>query len=179
MANLYYDLNDYFYESNDFPIDDYKQVRNSRNFTGKVVLTTGSSSGIGEGIVKLFSVLGASVVVTGLNATEITRVAEECQELSPNKLKPLEIVADLTKTDDVNRLLNETIKTFGKLDVLVNNAGVLKLSPLRDPNFMHVFDQTISINLRAYLELSQLAVPYLDKTNGTIISTSSIASSLP
>ncbi|CAG2169440.1 unnamed protein product, partial [Oppiella nova] len=179
MANLYYDLNDYFYESNDFPIDDYKQVRNSRNFTGKVVLTTGSSSGIGEGIVKLFSILGASVVVTGRNATEITRVVEECQELSPNKLKPLEIVADLTKTDDVNRLLNETIKTFGKLDVLVNNAGVLKPSPLRDPNFMHVFDQTISINLRAYLELSQLAVPYLDKTNGTIISTSSIASSLP
>ena len=87
MANLYYDLNDYFYESNDFPIDDYKQVRNSRNFTGKVVLTTGSSSGIGEGIVKLFSILGASVVVTGRNATDISRVAKEAQQLSPYKLK--------------------------------------------------------------------------------------------
>src|SRR6185437_3382131 len=81
-ANIYYDLSN----------EDYSDVQNSRNFTGKVVLTTGSSSGIGEGIVKLFSVLGASVVVTGRNATEITRVAEECQELSPNKLKVFIII---------------------------------------------------------------------------------------
>jgi len=62
-------------------------VNNSRNFTGKVVLVTGSNSGIGEGIVKLFAMLGASVVVTGRNVTRIKRVGNEVQLLSPYKLK--------------------------------------------------------------------------------------------
>src|SRR5882757_9536898 len=73
--------------SADYPIDDYKAVANSRNFTGKVVLVTGSSSGIGQGIVKLFSVLGAQVVVTGRKEAEVQAVAKECQGLSPQKLK--------------------------------------------------------------------------------------------
>ncbi|CAG2100198.1 unnamed protein product [Medioppia subpectinata] len=71
--------------SND--IKAYFEVKNSRDFTGKVVLVTGSSSGIGEGIVKLFAILGANVVVTGRNETEIQRVAKEVLELSPKKLK--------------------------------------------------------------------------------------------
>ena len=67
--------------------DIYQQVRDSRNFTGKVVLVTGSNSGIGEQIVKLYSALGASVVVTGRKEADIRRVAKEVQELSPKKLK--------------------------------------------------------------------------------------------
>ena len=72
---------------NDFPTADYLAVKNSRNFTGKVVLVTGSSSGIGEGIVKLFSILGAKVVVTGRKEADVHKVAQEVQELSPQKLK--------------------------------------------------------------------------------------------
>ena len=69
--------------------DSYEAVKNSRNFTGKVVLVTGSSSGIGEGTVKLFSLLGAQVVVTGRNETRIKSVAEEVHKLSPHGLKVL------------------------------------------------------------------------------------------
>ena len=71
----------------DFPIEDYKHVIQSRNFTGKVILVTGSSSGIGEGIVKLFSILGANVVITGRKEADVHRVAQEVQALSPLKLK--------------------------------------------------------------------------------------------
>src|SRR5882757_1292481 len=71
------------FQSNDI----YQDVRDSRNFTGKVVLVTGSSTGIGEQITKLFSALGASVVVTGRKVADIQRVAKEVQELSPKKLK--------------------------------------------------------------------------------------------
>ncbi|CAG2169068.1 unnamed protein product, partial [Oppiella nova] len=81
------------------------------------------SSGIGEGITKLFSILGANVVVTGRKADDVQRVAKEVQDLSPKKLKPLEVVGDLTKTEFINTLIANTIKTFGKLDVLVNNAA--------------------------------------------------------
>ena len=78
-ANVFYDLSK----------EDYDNIKKSRDFTGKVVLVTGSNSGIGEGIVKLFSVLGANVVVTGRNAESVKNVSEEVQELSPKNLKVL------------------------------------------------------------------------------------------
>ena len=76
-ANIFYDLSN----------EEFNKVKDSRNFTAKVVLVTGSNSGIGEGIVKLFSILGAQVVVTGRNATSVKKVAQEVQQLSPKKLK--------------------------------------------------------------------------------------------
>ncbi|XP_054152625.1 3-oxoacyl-[acyl-carrier-protein] reductase FabG-like [Oppia nitens] len=147
--------------------------KNIYDFTDKVVLTTGSSSGMGEDIVKVFSQFGAHVVVTGRNATEIQRVANECEKLSPKKLKPLQVVADVSDDKQLADLLKKTIDTYGKLDVLVNNAGIGKPSPIANPKFMSVYDKIMSVNLRPYVQLSHLAVPYLMKTNGTIISISS------
>ncbi|CAG2107912.1 unnamed protein product [Medioppia subpectinata] len=169
----------FLYKNTKLNLNVFKNARNGRDFTGKVVLVTGSSSGIGEGIVKLFSALGANVVVTGRNADRVKRVAQEAQQLSPKKLKPLAIVADVTKNGDLNNLLNQTIKTFGKLDVLVNSAGLGIFSPVKDPNFMKVFDTLIKVNLRAYLRLTHLAVPYLEATNGTIISISAVMGMVP
>ncbi|CAG2165703.1 unnamed protein product [Oppiella nova] len=166
-------------KANDFSIDDYEEVKNSRNFTGKVVLVTGSSSGIGEGITKLFSVLGASVVVTGRKEADVQRVAQEVEKLSPYKLKPLQVVADLTKPQDVEHLINETIKAFGKLDVLVNNAGIYPTSSIGDSNLMEEWDQVFNIDLRAVVQLIHTALPHLEATNGTIIHISSIAGIAP
>ncbi|XP_054152627.1 3-oxoacyl-[acyl-carrier-protein] reductase FabG-like, partial [Oppia nitens] len=149
------------------------------DFTDKVVLTTGSSSGIGAGIVKLFAQLGANVVVTGRNATEIQQVANECENLSPKKLKPLQVVADVSDDKQLTDLLKKTIDTYGKLDVLVNNAGIGGLNPISDPKFMSAFDKIMSVNVRSFVQLSHLAIPYLMKTNGTIISTSSALSMAP
>ncbi|CAG2111055.1 unnamed protein product [Medioppia subpectinata] len=163
----------------DYPIEDYKAVAKSRNFTGSVVVVTGSSSGIGEGIVKLFSILGANVVVTGRTAPDVQRVAKEVQELSPLKLKPLEVVGDLTKTSDVNNLIDSTVKTFGRLDVLVNNAGIFKPTNITQTDLLSVWDQIFSIDLRAVVELIHRSVPHLEKTNGTIIDISAITAIAP
>jgi 3-oxoacyl-ACP reductase-like protein len=65
----------------------FEKVNHAMNFTGKVVLVTGSSSGIGAETVRLFSYLGAQVVVTGRNRTRINQVAYDCYQLSPYKLK--------------------------------------------------------------------------------------------
>ncbi|CAG2100199.1 unnamed protein product [Medioppia subpectinata] len=167
--------NQIFNKSNDFDIHHYKDVIQSRNFTDKVVLITGSSSGIGEGIAKLFAVLGAKVVVTGRKEADVHKVALELEKLSPYKIKPLEVAADLTESEDINRLVEQTIKTFGKLDVLVNNAGAGKATLIGDPDLLKSWDFTFGIDLRAVVELTHTAVPYLEKTNGTIIDTSSIA----
>ncbi|CAG2117481.1 unnamed protein product, partial [Medioppia subpectinata] len=149
------------------------------HFTGSVVVVTGSSSGIGEGIVKLFSILGANVVVTGRKAQDVQRVAKEVQELSPLKLKPLEVVGDLTKTSDVNNLINSTVQTFGRLDVLVNNAGIYPESHINQTDLLSVWDQIFAVDLRAVVELIHQSVPHLEKTNGTIIDISSIAAIAP
>ncbi|CAG2106406.1 unnamed protein product [Medioppia subpectinata] len=153
----------------DFDIDHYKAVGKSRDFTGKVVLVTGSSSGIGEGIVKLFSLLGASVVVNGRHADTVAKVAKVCQKWSPKQLKPLEVVADVGKPEDVERLIKTTIEHFGKLDVLVNNAGPYTTTNITQTDLLPIWDETFSVNLRAIVQLTQLAVPHLEKTNGSIV----------
>ena len=89
------------------------------------------------------------------------------------------MVADLTKNDDLNTLINKTIDTFGKLDVLVNNAGVYPISPISDPNLMQVFDQVFNTDLRAIVHTIHLSLPFMTKTNGTIINISSIAALHP
>ncbi|CAG2167102.1 unnamed protein product [Oppiella nova] len=159
--------------------DIYEEVRNSRDFTGKVVLVTGSSGGIGGQIVKLFSALGASVVVTGRREDRIKEIAEETHELSPKKLKPLEVVADLAKDADVERVFNETVKTFNRLDVLVNNAGVYTTANVTDNDFMDILDKLERVDVKASLQLIRLSVPYLQKTNGSIINIGSTISERP
>ncbi len=184
-ANIYYDMSN----------ESYEEVKESRNFTGKVVLVTGSSSGIGEGTVKLYSILGAKVVVTGRNETRIKEVAEECHKLSPHglkvvnvillynfynfNLKPLEVVADLTKQDDAKRLVDSTIKEYGKLDILVNNAGSSVLSYIKDDKILEEFDKVFNIDVRSVVEMIHLSLPYLEKSKGTIINISSIAGLTP
>ncbi|XP_054169319.1 17-beta-hydroxysteroid dehydrogenase 14-like [Oppia nitens] len=155
-------------------IDIYDEVRHSRDFNGKVVLVSGSSNGIGAQIVKLYSALGASVVVTGRKADEIHKTALVVQELSPKKLKPLEFIADLAKQDDLAKLLNETIRVFGKLDILVNNAGHFETAGLFEPNFQKSLDYFEHMDINGNIQLSRLAAPYLAKTRGNIVTITTV-----
>jgi len=93
--------------------------------------------------------------------------------------KPLEVVADLTKEDDVKRLVNSTINEYGKIDILVNNAGSGVLSAIRDDKILNEFDNVFNIDVRSIVELTHLSVPYLEKSKGTIINISSIAALSP
>ncbi|CAG2102130.1 unnamed protein product [Medioppia subpectinata] len=159
--------------------DIYSEVRNSRDFTGKVVLVTGSAGGIGEQIAKLYSALGAGVVITGRRADGLKRVAQECQQLSPTNLKAIEIPADLTNDDDLHRVFNETIKTFKRLDVLVNNAGVYLKANGTDDNFLDILDKSLKVDLKASLTLIRLFQPYLKQTKGNIVNITSVVTERP
>ncbi|CAH0579147.1 unnamed protein product [Chrysodeixis includens] len=139
------------------------------NFTGKVVIVTGSSSGIGAAIAIKFAEQGAKVAIVGRNKNKLNDVAKKCNN-------PLVIVADVTKEDDVKKIINETVKQFGKIDILVNNAGMGIETGITRENALEAYNTVMATNLHSVIHLTHLAVPYIIKTKGNIINISSIAS---
>lgn len=140
------------------------------SFTGKVVLISGASSGIGADAARHLSKLGAQVSLVGRNEQRLKEVAD--QIIKAGSTRPLPIVADVTK--DGERIINETVKHFGRLDVLVNNAGIFLSDSLPEFNVSE-YDRLMDTNLRSVIVLSHLAVPHLEKTKGNIINVSSEA----
>ncbi|CAH2094183.1 unnamed protein product [Euphydryas editha] len=139
------------------------------NFTDKVVIITGASSGIGAESAIAFSRAGAHVVVVGRNESKLKEVATKCTN-------PLVIRADVSIDDDAKRIVDETLKTFGQLDVLVNNAGLSNtMGTILQGDIMKSFDSIMSVNLRAVVHLTKLAAPHLIKSKGNIINISSVA----
>lgn len=154
-------------------------MANGRDFSGKVALITGSSSGIGAETAITLSKLGALVVITGRDCENVSKIAIQCQNVSPKQIKPLEIAADLTIDDDCKRLVETTIEKLGKLDILVNNAGAGTLTQFSDHNFINAFDTIIKLNLRSVIFVTQLSVKYLELTKGVIINMSSVLALKP
>ena len=151
----------------------------SLEFANKVVLITGSSSGLGAEMAREFAKQGASVVITGRNECRVHEVAAECNKLSPNQVKALQVTADVTKDEDCKRLVDTTVEKFGKIDVLVNNAGAGSFSTLDSPDLLKNLDHMYKLDIRSVVLMTQLAAPYLEKTKGAIVNTSSVCSLKP
>ncbi|XP_050353024.1 uncharacterized oxidoreductase SSP0419-like [Nymphalis io] len=142
------------------------------SFKNKVVIVTGASSGIGAAAAVAFSAAGARVVMVGRDNTKLKAVAAKCTN-------PLVIIADVSEDDDARRIVDETIKKFGQLDVLVNNAGLSVMASLLEGDMMKSYDTVMSVNLRAAVYLTNLAAPHLVKTKGNVVNISSVAGYLP
>ncbi|XP_013198759.2 3-oxoacyl-[acyl-carrier-protein] reductase FabG [Amyelois transitella] len=142
------------------------------SFENKVVVVTGASSGIGAATAIAFSKEGAHVVLVGRNQTKLNNVEAKCKE---NGNPPLVINADVSKPEDAERIIKDTVAKFGKLDVLVNNAGIITFSSVMAENALEVFDKILNTNLRAVVHLTKLAAPHLIKTKGNIVNVSSVA----
>ncbi|XP_047999361.1 3-oxoacyl-[acyl-carrier-protein] reductase FabG-like [Leguminivora glycinivorella] len=143
------------------------------SFSGNVVLVTGASSGIGAATAILFSKEGASVAIVGRNEEKLGNVAQKCAQAGA---QPLVIRADVSNEEEASTIVKKTVDRFGKLDVLVNNAGIVRMVPVADPNILKVFDEVMNTNLRSIVQLTSLAVPFLKETKGNIVNVSSIAS---
>ncbi|KPJ12937.1 3-oxoacyl-[acyl-carrier-protein] reductase FabG [Papilio machaon] len=142
------------------------------SFDNKVVIVTGSSSGIGAAAAITFAKEGAYVVIVGRNEEKMKNVSNKCECFGK---KPLVVKADISKDDEVKKIIDETIKRFGKLDILINNAGMFVPNDITSDNFMEGYDRVMNINLRAPVYLTHLAIPYLIKTKGNIVNISSVA----
>ncbi|XP_049878987.1 3-oxoacyl-[acyl-carrier-protein] reductase FabG-like [Pectinophora gossypiella] len=143
------------------------------SFANKVILVTGASSGIGASTAILFAKEGANVVMVGRDQTKLKTVSDKCAQVGK---KPLVIIADISKDDDARRIVKETIDKFGKLDVLVNNAGLNKPGSILDGKVLESYDKTFSVNVRAVIHLTSLAAPHLIKTKGNIVNVSGVIS---
>ncbi|KPI95966.1 PREDICTED: uncharacterized oxidoreductase YxbG-like [Papilio xuthus] len=142
------------------------------SFVNKVVIVTGSSSGIGAAAALAFAKEGANVVIVGRNEEKMKNVSDKCESFGK---KPLVVKADVSKDDEAKNIIDATINRFGKLDVLVNNAGMFVPNDITSDNFMDGYDRVMNINLRAPVYLTHLAIPHLITTKGNIVNISSIA----
>ncbi|KAJ8713151.1 hypothetical protein PYW08_008455 [Mythimna loreyi] len=143
------------------------------SFKNKVVVVTGSGSGIGAAAAVLFAEEGAHVVIVDYSETRANTTAGKCEQYG-NKV--LVIIADVSKQEDDEKIIKQTIETFGKLDVLVNNAGTVSQAKILDGTVLNTYDKIMNINLRSVVVLTSLAAPHLVKTKGCIVNTSSVAS---
>lgn len=135
------------------------------SYKGKVILITGASSGIGADAARHLAKLGAKVSIVGRNEKRLNEVVGEIKKSTSST--PLSIVADVAK--DAERIVNETIKHFGKLDVLVNNAGFGISDNVAEANLSE-FDRLFDTNVRAVINLTKLCVPHLEKSKGNVLS---------
>uniref|UniRef100_A0A0A9WFM9 3-oxoacyl-[acyl-carrier-protein] reductase FabG n=1 Tax=Lygus hesperus TaxID=30085 RepID=A0A0A9WFM9_LYGHE len=141
------------------------------NFTGKVVLITGASSGIGAATAIKFAKLGALLSLTGRKAENLKKVADECKKVSGNE--HFTVVGSLEVEEDTKRILKATIDKYSKLDVLVNNAGIVELGSI-EATSLEQYDRVFGVNVRAVYHLTMLATPYLVKSKGNIVNVSSV-----
>jgi NAD(P)-dependent dehydrogenase (short-subunit alcohol dehydrogenase family) len=137
------------------------------DFSEKVVLVTGASSGIGAATAATFSKFGAKLALAGRNLDNLKKTAEQCAT------KPLIVTGDLTKEDDVRKIIDTTIKHYGKLDVLVNNAGIIESGGIENTS-LEQYDRMFNTNVRSVYFMTMLAVPHLIKTKGNIVNVSSV-----
>ncbi|XP_061135457.1 3-oxoacyl-[acyl-carrier-protein] reductase FabG isoform X4 [Syngnathus typhle] len=139
---------------------------------GKVSLITGASSGIGAGTAVLFAKLGAVLALNGRNVESLKKVAKECAECGGGT-EPLLLPGDLTDEDAVKRTVEDVMARFGRLDVLVNSAGILAMGGIETSD-LATYDRVMNINVRSVYQLTQLCVPHLVKTKGSIVNVSSV-----
>lgn len=145
----------------------------SRKLTGKVAVVTGASKGIGAAIAQHLAAEGAAVVVNYSSSKEgADRVVAEISKAGG---KAVAVKANLSKKADIDQLFAETKKAFGKLDILINNAGIYEFSPLEAITEDH-FHKQYNLNVLGLILATQEAVKHIGPGGGSIVNISSVAS---
>jgi len=144
----------------------------SNNIAGKVVVITGASSGLGEAAARLLSAQGATVV---LGARRSDRLQSLADELNGSGGKALAVATDVTHRNQVKRLVDTAAQKFGRVDVMINNAGIMPRAPLERLT-IDDWDRTIDVNIKGVLYGIAAALPHMKKQkSGHMIFVSSVA----
>ena len=146
------------------------------DLAGKACLVTGATRGIGRAIAEALAAAGADVVISARTSSDVERVAADLDADSTGQVVGID--ADVSRPEDCSRLVQETADVFGRLDVLVNNAGVGILTSIEDLS-VEDWETQIHTNLRGVFCCSKAAVPHLKSTEGWIINIGSLAGRNP
>jgi 3-oxoacyl-[acyl-carrier protein] reductase len=147
-----------------------------RALTGKVAIVTGASKGIGAGIARAFGAAGASVVVN--YASEKDGAERVVESIVQNDGRAVAVQGDVSKSDDVRRLFEETREMLGAPDVLVNNAGVFQFDPI-EAITEDEFHREFNTNVLGSILTIQEAVKHFGPNGGSVINISSVTSANP
>lgn len=135
----------------------------------KVVIITGASSGIGKSLAVVFAKAGANVVVAARNMEKLNQLKEDLKDFNV-----LPIQTDVSKEADCKRLIDETIRHYGTIDILINNAGISMRAIFEEVD-LNVIRQLMDINFWGTVYCTKYAIPYILKNKGSVVGVSSIA----
>lgn len=134
----------------------------------KIAIITGAGAGIGRATAFLFAKEGAKLCCNSLSIS----AKDTVEKIKLSGGKAMFIQGDVSNEEDSERIVNETVKMYGKIDILFNNAGIV-LPGSVDTISTADWDRTMAVNVRGIYLVSKYAIPYLKKTKGTIINNSS------
>jgi short-subunit dehydrogenase len=140
-------------------------------FRDQVVIVTGASAGIGRSLAILLSSQGAKVVIAARRADRLGQVAVECRSRGGDVLV---VPTDVSDESQCKTLIEQTITHYGKLDMLINNAGMAASALLDEFPDLHLFRQTVDINLYGTVYCTYYALPHLKQSKGRIVAVSSL-----
>src|SRR5438067_8720916 len=142
---------------------------------GKVAVVTGASKGIGAGIAKQLAAEGAAVIVNYASAkSDADKIIDEISKAGG---KAVALQANVAKKSEVQKLFADAEKAFGKIDILINNAGVYEFVPLEDTTEQQ-FHRMFDTNVLGMLLVTQEAMKHFNSDGGSIVNIGSLASSL-
>jgi short-subunit dehydrogenase len=153
-----------------------REQNNATSLKNKVVIITGASAGIGRATAKIFSAQGAHTVLVARRSNLLAEVQQELQEQFETQV--LTITADLSQDDDIERVVAETLDHFGRVDVLVNNAGITMggYTEDHDPDAIR---RMLDINMYGLIRLTQAVLPAMkSQHSGHIVNISSAAAEI-
>lgn len=146
-------------------------------YKDKVIIVTGASSGIGLASATRFASLGAKVVLAARSIDKLEKIAEEINERfnsQQSTSKVLCVKTDVTKEEDCKNLVEQTVKYFGKIDVLVNNAGISMRAVFKDMD-LNVMRSLMDTNFWGTVYCTKYALPYLLESKGSVVGVISTA----
>lgn len=145
----------------------------TQKFKNKVAIVTGSSKGIGAEIAKHLAKEGAAVVVNYSSSKEDAQ--KVVTEINKNGGKAIAVQANLAKPQEIEKLFKEASKAFGKLDILINNAGVYEFASLEELTLEH-YHKIFDLNVMGLIFVTKEALKHIGPSGGSIVNISSLAS---
>ncbi|MDB5133595.1 MAG: family oxidoreductase [Mucilaginibacter sp.] len=138
----------------------------------KIVVITGASSGIGKALAIEFASRGANLVVAARNYVALCELTESL--INQYGIKAVAVQCDVAVEDDCSHLIKQTILTFGKMDILINNAGISMRALFKDVD-LKVLKTVMDVNFWGTVYCTKYALPHITQTQGSIVGVSSIA----